>query len=912
MRLLIVAFLFTVTSLSAPAAAYDAPAIEAFFGASNITAVTGNGRLTAAVSPEGDLSVLSWPSPSYFDHLQYVASNQKEVRNLRRAGALNGMGIHSGLVLEFDSGSQEVTWLNDLSSWSAGTSYSAVDGLVVETRFENPDVGLIVVQRDFVWNSRDVLYRHYEVELTPGSDIVSVGLLGYSNLSPSQTKLAEMPIADFAFEQHQDFAAVWDELATAVVHFHPADNGTMTSPLGIARIVENMRRDFGALGTLLRQPTVNDGDLAEVVATLDQQFGPGVYIAHSSSPPPEQFQIGYDTTPVCDQIDLLADNITALLDSGANPGFTIPSSVVGILRCGSFAPLDTPREENEWLHDAMDAWHDAADGELFGGRIAAAQANTALRVPVQIADGRGEATLLYAFGETHAEAISLLDEARATDAATAGAEVDANAAEWASDLVLPEDLSDDYRAFLLRALLNLWVGTDADSGAIVASISRQPSYHVDWPRDGVFFNVALDLAGKHDLVEKRLAFYASTMRTEPARATAIINEPPPGWPDDPSADDFPPGSWEMNYYADGVRSGNIRLEIDNTALLVWNFAEHAGWLDDEAERLAFLQESWPTVRVAADWLASWRDPETGLIWPSNEDDHIEYTQGIQGNGTAFVALEAAAMMALALGHDADAERYVERARELHRAILTHLWDREAKRFFGQPEWSVRTEANPTAWIGWPIRILPWTNEDLRDQISEMVSLRAASVRGETPRGQYPTKAATSAALMFPGEPEAELADEIARTLATEIASPGTKMLGEVFVNDDTDGDGTIDRRLNVQGNPHLWSAILVYITARALDAPEEFDRYRAVLPAVNVRGDFPKPPAAERDAGSPIDAGAPDAGLPVVPDMDTRPLDELVVQGSSCDCATTRAPTATFWLLLAIAGLTPVTRRFRR
>ncbi len=54
--------------------------IEHLFGSSNVNAIAGNGGLTIAASPLGDLAVLTSPSPSYTDQLLHIASNDLEVR----------------------------------------------------------------------------------------------------------------------------------------------------------------------------------------------------------------------------------------------------------------------------------------------------------------------------------------------------------------------------------------------------------------------------------------------------------------------------------------------------------------------------------------------------------------------------------------------------------------------------------------------------------------------------------------------------------------------------------------------------------------------------------------------------------------------------------------------------------------
>src|ERR1043166_6629937 len=109
-----------------------------------------------------------------------------------------------------------------------------------------------------------------------------------------------------------------------------------------------------------------------------------------------------------------------------------------------------------------------------------------------------------------------------------------------------------------------------------------------------------------------LDFYGQGMRAAAVEPATLIDTPLPGWPGCPDCKKFPAASWEMNYYSDGVVGGNIRLEIDETALVVWSFVNHVGYLA-EPERSSYMARVWPTVRRATDFLAGWRDP-TGLVW----------------------------------------------------------------------------------------------------------------------------------------------------------------------------------------------------------------------------------------------------------------------------------------------------------
>lgn len=82
-------------ALSTGAAGQNGTGIDAqenVFGATNIHAVTGHGRIALGVSQDGDLTVLSGPSPSVNDQLTYLSSNDLEARSMPRFGAPEGLG----------------------------------------------------------------------------------------------------------------------------------------------------------------------------------------------------------------------------------------------------------------------------------------------------------------------------------------------------------------------------------------------------------------------------------------------------------------------------------------------------------------------------------------------------------------------------------------------------------------------------------------------------------------------------------------------------------------------------------------------------------------------------------------------------------------------------------------------------
>lgn len=823
-------------------------AIEHYLGASNVHAISGNGRLTIGVSKDGDLTVMSWPSPSYTDQLAYLSSNAVEARDLPRFGAAEGMGARVGLAVSTDGGATKRTlWLADADERSIGYGADDTSVIVLSASFA---VGIDVEERFVVAPDRDSLDIQVHATRPEGSPVTDAWVVAYENFSPTLSRVDQVPVADWALEPKNDYAALWDAARATILHFRP-DDATLHE---VGELVFSPHPSWAALGPVLGVADPSDEDVGALVDAADETFSPGVYLTLSTEPAPDAHQIGFDRTPLCDAIDEIGDNLLALPERFPELGaLPIDPTLLDGLRCTE-DPLASVRADEGWAHEATDAWLDAQDGELEGSAAAGAQVNAALRAPLLFDpdSDAADARVLVAAGATADEAFATLALARAEPPDDVRQRAEAAASDWLRPMALPPAEADpDLVAFCKRALLNIRVGTDAGTGAIVASITRQPSYGEDWPRDGAFFDVALDVAGRPEMVDRHLRFYAPLQRDEPADPVPFVNTNGPGTPDDPEDIRYPADAWEMNYYADGRTGGNIRFEVDNTALLVWSFVDHAGWTDDPQ---AWLEEAWPTVRRGAELLARWRDPATGLMWPANEDDSAAFTQGLQGAGTTFLALREAARAARALDHEEEAERWLARAGELETAILTYLHDDEdgfvTSAVVENPG---SAYGGPAAWIAWPVQLLPGDDPRIVSQLRRDLAVMLAHARGETGGSAYITKTALAAALTQVGA-DRDAALEIATRLARDIAEPDTRQLGEVFLSFDDDGDGHADRFSSRVATPHLWEGALVYLTAMAFYEPERFDRQDEVLPEVTV----PDVPLPGGDAG-PGDAGT-DAG----------------------------------------------------
>ena len=803
---------------------------EHVFGASNTNAVGGHGGLTVGISIDGDLTVLSWPSPSFADHLAYVSSNALDVRTQPHLGADDGMGSYVGLLVTTAQGT-ELVWLRD-AAFSHAQQYTQPDSPVIQTTFTRADLGLTVVLTDIVSPDVDLLTRRVVVTRASGSPVTAASLVVYENLSPTLSKIPEIPLADWTLDPRNDFVAVYDRTAGAVIHFHPDDRAIMRALSDFAATPEGI--DYGPIDALMKT-TPSDADIDGLVASLDSAFPIGVAALVTTDPPPASFQVGADATPLCAAIGKIADNIQAL--STVFPGLTLPidPNVANAMRCSE--PLPIVAAARGWTYAPMDALADLVDGQLSGSRLAACQTNAALATPLVFAGDTAEGAALFAFGKTVADARTTLASGTAISAAARQAASEKAAHDALASVKLPDaSLGDRVVAVAQRALVNVYVARDRGTGAIVASVTHQPPYFLDWPRDGSFISHALDLAGLLPWVTQRGQWYSGLQRRTAAPRDPILSGQAP---DDPDTGDvgYPAFAWEMNYYADGTVGGDIRFEIDNTALHLWAMTVHAASLQG-AERDAFIASVWPNLKDALHLLVRWRDATTNLPYIANEDDHLELTSTLHGATAVYGALVSGARLAHAAGDEAAAQEALARSIELQKAILDSYYDPKSGLFHDTPFDGTNyipgtTGSGDTAWIAWPGRVIDASDPRLETQLAADLDTVMKDIRGETEGGAYVMKNVISAALLGKDGGSRDVArDAVARLAA--MATPDTLHFGEVFVTTHPDASTTVfSQRV---ATPHVWEGILFYLSAMALSNPSAFDPQidGAAAPAARV------------------------------------------------------------------------------
>ena len=866
-------FLFVSTLVAASAFAHEAHAqvspisvVEHGLGASPLHMVAGHGRLTVGVTRESDIAVLSWPTPSCCDQLTHLASNDPNARSLPRVGVREGFGIVLGVVVDDASGSH-VRWFHDGAVFAATPGY--VDDVSLEpvVRLVDATDGLTITVRDAVLPDRDVLQRAVEITRDAGSTVTAVHLLVHANLGLTQNVVGRVPVGDVVGDSRNDFGAVLHP--DGVVHFRPGGRGRITEIIPLLMPVAYPADYFGALDALMRRTDDVSADATALANNLDTEFAaptPGVFALVTSEPRASQVQVGREDDRFCQELGHLVDNVVSLADAGV-PLPIAPSTAQGFRCPPAILPANVATSRG-WTRVIDSAWNDAQDGTLSGNPVAAYLTDSAQRIDLTFdASGHATARVFVAFGAAR----SGYADARALGTDAFIQRDHDTWAAYASSLLLPDSLPStiaqaDRDAIVRatrRALLHIGNGTDAATGAIVASIARQAPYGLDWPRDGAFFDYGLDVAGRVAAVTQRLAWALPLARANAVTPGMINPFTDPQPPIDPrnGRRQYPEAAWEMNYYNDGTMGGFYRFEIDNTAWMIWSASVHLAYVDD-AQRMTLANQYWPRIQASADLLAAWRDPATGLNAPANEDDNAAFTSGLHGGTAVFAALEASARVARLLGHEDIATRWEQRAGELRDALVAAFYDPQHARFVNNVTGGATTNPGsaslgPTAWLVWPAHLLPYDDTRVAAQVRYDLEEVLATLRGDAgyDGGAYLTKNTLAAAMYLAngGDPTLRpLLEEAVTRIARDVLSPDTQVMGEVFVTI-RGSDGGVVRRENRVSIPHLWEGTLFAMTALAMAHPERFDLDRRVLPANRTPAVGTAWPPA--DAGVAVDAG---------------------------------------------------------
>jgi len=315
------------------------------------------------------------------------------------------------------------------------------------------------------------------------------------------------------------------------------------------------------------------------------------------------------------------------------------------------------------------AWRDAEDGHLSGNSVAQGSVDSAVALHLTV-PARGQATGWYwiAVGEDFREVTRLNRAVRQKGPPSFLERTRHYWVLWATKeneefADLPHPVCDLYR----RSLLVLRTQIDND-GAIIAAndfdIAQfgRDTYSYMWPRDGALVASALIDAGYSE-VTRRFFDFCHRVITNEGYLLHKYN---------------PDGSLASSWHA-WYRDGNKELPVqeDETALVLWALWRHfERFRDIEFIKLHYRG----LICRAADWLAAYRDRDSGLPLPSW--DLWEERRGVLAwtVSATWGGLQAAANFAEAFGEDDLAATYRRAAGEIRAGAEAHLWRSDLGRF----------------------------------------------------------------------------------------------------------------------------------------------------------------------------------------------------------------------------------------
>lgn len=753
---------------------------ETVAGASNTAAAVGNGRLTAGISPWGELVYFRWPTPSYYDHLRYVTKYRRPVLLnvatlrviLKLPAAARQNRLVRGLLRAADMRHGENAPCPDWQTY--GRPYEKHAGLGACGGVQYSGQG--VLWQDMpVWDSARHYRPDYPFALT--TDLTLAMTAGGRSARMSVTQWVH-PDADLLVQEY-DISAP----GAARFYYHAVFAPWMTNP-GTYYNPDSAKAGCAALylkkdGLMLwlyprdkrhRRQLLRQGPAASDLAELSRLCPDGgVCIAMAMSPPPEQFQAGADRT--------------------------------GMLSLLSFKRPEPSGRRN------------AASGTLNGCAWQRGGCDAALGIP--LAAGTGKAAVFMAAAASPEQAVRIIARAQAR-----GLEALKNRAlaRWrgeADRIYMPAQAGPAERTIARRSVMNLLTGRDKNSGAITASPSRQPCYCYDWPRDGAFFDLALDLAGLHEYTRAHLLFYKRTQRKNKlAFSPAWLAGLKPPWY-------RPRGHWYANMNTDGTPGyfKVIPFEIDETGLVLWDIWRHRLYVPDEgADRYRATFAG--TVTAAMQAVCRCVDTRTGWMKKVMEDDDYMPKATLQGAAASLTGLAAGLQLAEAWSLPPELSAEWRRAAvALRQGMLERM---QSPKMRGQAGW------RGMQWCLFPSPLFCGTARDLARPFIEgfAADMRARALQKEGGVGYLGEQlfifaTATAHLRHYDG-----LKRDILAVLTQDVPFAGSECYGELGLWIEDDGGLRIQSRTSI---PHLWNGAAAYLAVLAVREPGLFDNLRPLL-----------------------------------------------------------------------------------
>lgn len=674
----------------------DSAATPEGYGPTDISATTGNGALSVGLNPDATVTVLKWPSPSFYDQIKYRTTDRAEPR----FGALRNEGAFIGIAWRRSTGAKwTFTWLRN---WSSSQRFADDDNDEIVTTYRRPGAGLKVTLRDVVGADGDALFRHVTVTRSSSSPARLVRVVSFANFNPVFSKTAQSPTDDWCTEEDNDDGATYVETADAIAAVRSGTDASTGEPSS---------------------------------AALTMGFT-------SKS---EAHQVGIDTF-------------------GGNTA------------------------------EGQSAYADSEDGRLTGRNQAAGQADSAIADDLDLRNKRtASTTAVITAGFTRREAFSVLRRARQTSIGAVRRAKNAWWRAWLRPAELPRGAPAGIVKLAKRSLITIRQVTDTQRSMIVASIATQAPYGLDWIRNGVYVNRALEHAGHPSMVA------AHDQRYGNLQATAA--DPPQGQPATPA------GNWAQNYYADGVAGGPISYTIDQTGYGIWTLWDHYALTGD---RDYLVQASvYEAIQRAAHYLTEppplgCTDPTTNLQCVANEGDNETPTQTLVGAQAVWLGLDAAAAAAAVRGGEtaeANAATWLQRRDEVRAAIDASFYDEECNCY--------TTDYQTGGAFLWPVGIHNYGSPRSRGQAAVNYRHMTGVLSGEITTGGYEAKMLLGNAFAWAGSSDMSKVRRGLNWVARVPTTDRTGLLGEAWMVYPPDG-GEVTTMVS---QPHAPSHAMFYLAA---------------------------------------------------------------------------------------------------
>ena len=458
--------------------------------------------------------------------------------------------------------------------------------------------------------------------------------------------------------------------------------------------------------------------------------------------------------------------------------------------------------------DPPAASEDAKDGALSGSKVFLGKADAGFQK--NIATREFKITVLISAGGSAKEAVGLIDQARFLGEDLLWKKVIADWQKLVKRVKLPEQATLEEKRVARRNILNLFIGRDRESGAIVASSSRQPAYHFDWPRDGSFYDLSLDLAGFSEIAFSHLDFYRRAQRKEEKDSSIL-------WLlGGKSISYSPKGHWYSNIYTDGSpgKLKVIPVEIDETALLLWDLWRHEQFVP-VSERAQYQKQFKEMLILGADALLEYVDVKNGWTKKVFEDDNYMPSATLHGASSVLAGLASAIDLGTRWGVEPEkVAKWRQAAVSLRNGMLKRINDDKT------------LEAGGWRGIQWSLFPAPLFESYDDPSAKKLIQKLAKQVEEEAmkkrPGFAYLGEKVFILAIATQNQPEYKpLLEKALKILVNEVPMPGTDCFGEVtlWINLPGKDKPVAQQRTSI---PHLWTGTTAYLSVIAFYQPEKF------------------------------------------------------------------------------------------